>query len=163
MGRFRDALAIQGLAAIAEVKRRSPSAGDLRPDADPARLAAQFEQAGAAAVSSLVNERFGGSLDDLRAARAATTAPLLAKGFFTEELDLLKLKIAGADAVLILLRDLDDQRTAALMAYAHELGIEANSIRKWTNRKSRRWSLRVLGPHLLQRLFCDRTRAEKAE
>ena len=124
MGRFRDALATPGLAAIAEVKRRSPSAGDLRLDADPARLAAEFEKAGAAAVSILVDERFGGSLDDLRAARAATTAPLLAKGFFTEELDLLKARIAGADAVLILLRDLDDQRAAALMAYAYELGIE---------------------------------------
>jgi indole-3-glycerol phosphate synthase len=124
MGRFRDALATPGLAAIAEVKRRSPSAGDLRPDADPARLAAQFEKAGAAAVSILVDERFGGSLDDLTAARAATAAPLLAKGFFTDELDLLKAKLAGADAVLILLRDLDDHRAAALIAYAHELGIE---------------------------------------
>ncbi|MDX6387016.1 MAG: indole-3-glycerol phosphate synthase / phosphoribosylanthranilate isomerase [Gaiellaceae bacterium] len=125
MGRFRDALAAPGLAAIAEVKRRSPSAGDLRPDADPARLAAQFAHAGASAVSILVDERFGGSLDDLSAARAATGAPLLAKGFFTEELDLLKAKVAGADAVLILLRDVDDQRAAALIAYARELGIEA--------------------------------------
>ncbi|MGB8003609.1 MAG: bifunctional indole-3-glycerol phosphate synthase/phosphoribosylanthranilate isomerase [Gaiellaceae bacterium] len=125
MGRFRDALAAPGLAAIAEVKRRSPSAGDLRPDADPAQLAAQFAAAGAAAVSILVDERFGGSLDDLSAARAATGAPLLAKGFFTEELDLLKAKVAGADAVLILLRDVDDQRAAALIAYARELGIES--------------------------------------
>jgi indole-3-glycerol phosphate synthase/phosphoribosylanthranilate isomerase len=124
MGRFRDALAAPGLAAIAEVKRRSPSAGDLRPDADPARLAAQFANAGAAAISVLVDERFGGSLADLKAARAATTAPLLAKGFFTEELDLLKAKVAGADAVLILLRDVDDQRAAALMSYARELGLE---------------------------------------
>ena len=61
MGRFRDALAAPGLAAIAEVKRRSPSAGDLRPDADPAKLAAQFANAGAAAISILVDERFGGS------------------------------------------------------------------------------------------------------
>jgi indole-3-glycerol phosphate synthase/phosphoribosylanthranilate isomerase len=124
MGRFRDALSASGLAAIAEVKRRSPSAGDLRPDADPARLAAQFANAGAAAISILVDERFGGSLDDLRAARAATASPLLAKGFFSEELDLLKAKVAGADAVLILLRDVDDQRAAALMTYAHELGLE---------------------------------------
>ncbi len=124
MGRFRDALAAPGLAAIAEVKRRSPSAGDLRPDADPARLAAQFTNAGAAAVSILVDERFGGSMEDLKAARAATAVPLLAKGFFTEELDLLKAKIAGADAVLVLLRDVDDQRAVALMSYARELGLE---------------------------------------
>jgi len=124
MGRFRDALAAPGLAAIAEVKRRSPSAGDLRPDADPARLAAQFTNAGAAAVSILVDERFGGSMEDLKAARAATAVPLLAKGFFSEELDLLKAKIAGADAVLVLLRDVDDQRAVALMSYARELGLE---------------------------------------
>jgi indole-3-glycerol phosphate synthase/phosphoribosylanthranilate isomerase len=124
MGRFRDALAEPGLAAIAEVKRRSPSAGDLRPEADPARLAAQFTNAGAAAISILVDERFGGSLEDLAAARAATTAPLLAKGFFTEELDLLKTKVAGADASLLLLRDVDDGRAFALMSYARELGLE---------------------------------------
>ena len=124
MGRFRDALSASGLAAIAEVKRRSPSAGDLRPDADPARLAAQFANAGAAAVSILVDERFGGSFEDLKAARAAAAVPLLAKGFFTEELDLLRAKVAGADAVLILLRDVDDQRAAALISYARELGLE---------------------------------------
>jgi indole-3-glycerol phosphate synthase/phosphoribosylanthranilate isomerase/anthranilate synthase/indole-3-glycerol phosphate synthase/phosphoribosylanthranilate isomerase len=124
MSRFRDALAAPGLSAIAEVKRRSPSAGDLRPDADPARLAAQFTNAGAAAVSILVDKRFGGSLDDLKAARAATVAPLLAKGFFTEELDLLRARLAGADAVLILLRDVDDQRAAELLSYARELGLE---------------------------------------
>ena len=124
MTRFRDALAAPGLAAIAEVKRRSPSAGDLRPDADPGQLARQFANAGAAAVSILVDDRFGGSLDDLKAARAATSAPLLAKGFFTEELDLLKLKLAGADAALILLRDVDDARATGLVAYAREIGIE---------------------------------------
>jgi indole-3-glycerol phosphate synthase len=125
MGRFRDALASPGLGAIAEVKRRSPSAGDLRPDADPARLAARFTNAGAAAISILVDERFGGSLADLQAARSATVAPLLAKGFFTDELQLLQVKVAGADAVLLLLRDLDDQRTAELLSYARELGLEA--------------------------------------
>src|SRR5205823_2398041 len=124
VGRFRDALSAPDPDANAEVKRRSTSAGDLRPDADPARLAAQFANAGAAAVSILVDERFGGSLDDLKAARAATSAPLLAKGFFTEELDLLKLKLAGADAALILLRDVDDARAASLVSYARELGIE---------------------------------------
>ena len=121
---FRAALAAPGLAAIAEVKRRSPSAGDLRPDADPARLAAQFAHAGAAAVSILVDERFGGSLDDLRAARAATTLPLLGKGFFREEEDLRRLKEAGADAALILLRDVDDARAQTLLARAAELGLD---------------------------------------
>ena len=124
MGRFREALAGPGLAAIAEIKRRSPSAGDLRPDADPGRLAAHFAAGGAAAVSVLVDERFGGSLDDLRAARDATPLPILGKGFFTDELDLLRLKLAGADAALIILRDVDDARAGALMAYGAELGLD---------------------------------------
>ena len=124
MGRFREALAGSGLAAIAEVKRRSPSAGDLRPDADPAVLAAAFENAGAAAVSILVDERFAGTVDDLRAARAAARLPLLGKGFFTEEHQLDELKDAGADAALLLLRDLDDRRVAALMVHASEIGLD---------------------------------------
>ena len=125
MGRFREALAGPGLAAIAEVKRRSPSAGDLRPDADPARLAAEFAGAGAAAISVLVDEAFAGSLDDLRAARATTDAPLLAKGFFRDLPQLKELKAAGADAVLIILRDVDDGRAAQLMTYARALGLDS--------------------------------------
>ena len=123
--RFADALRGPGLAAIAEVKRRSPSAGDLRPDADPAELARGFERAGAAAVSILVDERFAGSIADLRAARAATGVPLLAKGFFSTRDELRELREAGADAVLLLLRDLDDGTTAELLRSAHELELDA--------------------------------------
>ena len=116
--RFRDALAGPGLAAIAEIKRRSPSAGDLRPDADPTRLARELEAAGAAAISVLVDERFGGSPDDLSATRAGTTLPILAKGFFREPDEIAELQLLGADAVLLLLRDLDDRPAARLMAVA---------------------------------------------
>ena len=123
--RLAAALAKPGLRAIAEVKRRSPSAGDLRPDADPGQLAAQFASAGAAAISVLVDERFGGTIDDLRAARAATDAPLLGKGFFSTEEQLRELRDEGADAILLILRDLDDATTARLLAYAQELGIDA--------------------------------------
>ena len=122
--RFSDALAAPGLGAIAEIKRRSPSLGDLRPDADPARLAAAYEAAGAAAVSVLVDERFAGSWDDLRAARAAARLPLLAKGFFATEDDLRTAKEAGADAALLLLRDLDDETCARLLQAAADLGLE---------------------------------------
>jgi indole-3-glycerol phosphate synthase/phosphoribosylanthranilate isomerase len=122
--RFREALAAPGFAAIAEVKRRSPSAGDLRPDADPARLATQFAAAGAAAISILVDERFGGTLRDLRAARSATTTPLLAKGFFTVDAQLRELREAGADAVLLLLREVDDAQAAGLLSSARELGLD---------------------------------------
>ena len=124
MGAFRTALTTPGLAAVAEVKRRSPSAGDLRPDADPARLAAQFGAAGAAAVSVLVDDRFGGSVADLRAARAATSVPLLAKGFFRRGAQLRELKHAGADAVLVILRDVDDGCARALLSYADELELD---------------------------------------
>ena len=123
--RFTEALRRSGLGAIAEVKRRSPSAGDLRPDADPAALAAGFERAGAAAVSIIVDARFGGSTDDLRTARAATELPLLGKGFFSTPAQLEEMRDAGADAVLLLLRDLDDQSVVELMQTARALGIEA--------------------------------------
>jgi len=121
MGRFRDALAAPGFGAIAEVKRRSPSAGDLRPDAEPAVLARSFEEAGAAAVSILVDERFGGSWDDLRAARAATKLPLLAKGFFSTREHLEEARATGADAALLLLRDLEDATVLELMSSVPEL------------------------------------------
>ena len=124
MGRFADALAAPGLGAIAEFKRRSPSAGDLRPDADPAALAAAFERAGAAAVSVLVDERFAGTWDDLRAARATASLPLLAKGFFSDRADLVEARANAADAVLLLLRDLDDVRMRELMAVASDLGLD---------------------------------------
>jgi indole-3-glycerol phosphate synthase/phosphoribosylanthranilate isomerase len=124
MGRFRDALAGPGLATIAEVKRRSPSAGDLRPRAEPSVLAAEFERAGAAAVSVLVDERFAGTVDDLRAARAAAALPLLAKGFFREEAQLDELREAGADCALLILRDLDDRTARGLMAYAAKIGLD---------------------------------------
>jgi indole-3-glycerol phosphate synthase/phosphoribosylanthranilate isomerase len=122
--RFRDALAAPGLAAIAEVKRRSPSAGELRPDVDPAALAVGFERAGAAAVSILVDERFGGSTADLAAARSASRLPLLAKGFFSRESELAELRRMGADAVLLLLRDLDDADARRLLDYASTLGLD---------------------------------------
>jgi indole-3-glycerol phosphate synthase/phosphoribosylanthranilate isomerase len=124
MGRFRDALAEPGLRAIAEVKRRSPSAGELRPDADAAALARSFAESGAAAVSILVDERFAGSFADLEAARAATDIPLLAKGFFDDQGDLLQARIAGADAALLLLRDLDDEQAQLMLEGGRTLGLD---------------------------------------
>jgi indole-3-glycerol phosphate synthase/phosphoribosylanthranilate isomerase len=124
MGRFADALREPGLGAIAEIKRRSPSAGDLRPDADPGAIAASYARAGAAAISVLVDERFAGSWEDLRAARAATDAPLLAKGFFSTREHLETARAAGADAALVILRDVDDAGARALLAWAGELGLD---------------------------------------
>jgi len=124
MGRFEDALRRPGLGGIAEIKRRSPSAGDLRPDADPARIAPAYARAGATAISVLVDDRFGGSWGDLRAARASTETPLLAKGFFSTVEHLRTAKEAGADAALLILRDLDDERAAGLLTHASSLGLD---------------------------------------
>jgi indole-3-glycerol phosphate synthase / phosphoribosylanthranilate isomerase len=122
--RFRSALQTDGLGAIAEFKRRSPSAGDIRPDADVVEVARAYGEAGAQAMSVLVDERFAGSWDDLRAARAATTLPLLAKGFFSTAAELETARDAGADAVLLLLRDLADTEVVALMGTARSLGLD---------------------------------------
>ena len=122
--RFVGALSLPGFGAIAEFKRRSPSAGDIRPDADVIEIARAYERAGARAMSVLVDERFGGSWDDLRAAREATTLPLLAKGFFSMPDDLQTAREAGADAVLLLLRDLPDAACAALLRTARMMGLD---------------------------------------
>jgi len=124
MGRFADALRQPGLGAIAEFKRRSPSAGDIRPGARVEELLPAYAANGASAISVLVDERFAGSLEDLRAARAATEVPLLAKGFFRTEAQLDELRGAGADAALLILRDLDDAQTAGLMRHAESLDLE---------------------------------------
>jgi indole-3-glycerol phosphate synthase/phosphoribosylanthranilate isomerase len=122
--RFQGALSAPGFGAIAEFKRRSPSAGDLRPSGDVTAVAAAYERAGARAMSVLVDERFGGTWDDLRAARAATSVPLLAKGFFTTPEDLRAARDAGADAALLILRDLTDAAAVALMRAARSLGLD---------------------------------------
>jgi indole-3-glycerol phosphate synthase len=122
--RFKEALAAPGFGAIAEFKRRSPSAGDLRPDGDVEQVARAYEAGGARAMSVLVDERFGGSWDDLRAARAVTRLPLLAKGFFSSPADFEQARDAGADAVLILLRDLTDPAATALLHVARTLGLD---------------------------------------
>jgi len=123
--RFAEALAQPGLGAVAEFKRRSPSAGDIRPDARVEELVPAYDTAGAAAVSVLVDAAFAGSLDDLRAARTATELPLLAKGFFSTEEHLREVREAGAEAALLILRDLDDATAALLMRVAAELGLDA--------------------------------------
>ena len=123
--RFADALSGPGLAAVAEFKRRSPSLGDIRADARVEEIVREYAQSGASAISVLVDERFSGTIDDLRAARATTDVPLLAKGFFSTEEHLHELREAGADAALLILRDLDDETTARLIGYAEGIGLDA--------------------------------------
>src|SRR5262249_41759525 len=105
-------------------KRRSPSAGDLRPDGDVPAVARAYETAGARAMSVLVDERFRGTWDDLRAARAATSIPLLAEGFFSTREPHPAARAAGAGAALLLLRDLDAGAVGELIGVAAELGLD---------------------------------------
>jgi indole-3-glycerol phosphate synthase / phosphoribosylanthranilate isomerase len=125
VARFAAALSRPGLGAIAEFKRRSPSLGDIRPDARVEDVVRLYAANGASAISVLVDEKFAGTVGDLRAARAVTDKPLLAKGFFSTEEHVRELGEAGADAVLLILRDLDDATTRRLLDYAHGLGLDA--------------------------------------
>jgi len=113
-----------GLSVIAEVKRRSPSKGDLADIPDPAALAQAYAAGGADAISVLTEERrFNGSLDDLRAVRAAVTTPLLRKDFIVTEYQLLEARAAGADLVLLIVAALDDDTLARLHDEARALGL----------------------------------------
>jgi len=113
-----------GSSVIAEVKRRSPSKGDLADIPDPAALAAAYARGGAAAISVLTEERrFHGSLADLRAVRAAVETPLLRKDFMVTDYQLVEARAAGADLVLLIVAALDDARLRDLHAHARELGL----------------------------------------
>jgi indole-3-glycerol phosphate synthase len=123
--RLRGALAHRGMSVIAEFKRRSPSAGDLREAAPLREIVAAYERGGAAALSVLTEEEhFGGSLDDLREARAACDLPILRKDFVVDEYQLHEAVEAGADAVLLIVAALADGELRDLDAAAHELGLE---------------------------------------
>jgi indole-3-glycerol phosphate synthase len=113
-----------GSSVIAEVKRRSPSKGDLADIPDPARLAASYAAGGAAAISVLTEaRRFGGSLDDLRAVRAAVDTPILRKDFIVTEYQLVEARAAGADLALLIVAALDDDALRRLHDTAGELGL----------------------------------------
>src|SRR3954471_23824111 len=112
------------ISVIAEVKRRSPSKGDLADIPDPAALATAYAAGGAAAISVLTEERrFGGSLDDLRAVRAAVDTPLLRKDFIVDPYQVLEARAVGADLVLLIVAALDDGTLARLHDLAGELGM----------------------------------------
>ncbi|GAA1523138.1 indole-3-glycerol phosphate synthase TrpC [Nocardioides humi] len=113
-----------GSSVIAEVKRRSPSKGELADIPDPAALAREYAAGGAAAISVLTERRrFGGSLDDLRAVRAAVDVPLLRKDFIVTEYQLLEARAAGADLALLIVASLPGELLPRLHDYARELGL----------------------------------------
>ena len=122
---FRDALAAPGLAIIAEHKRRSPSAGPIRPGSSVEEIVLAYERGGAAAISVLTEERhFDGSLEDLRAARAACALPLLRKDFIIDPYQLAEASHAGAAAVLLIVAALEERTLAALHGQALAAGLD---------------------------------------
>jgi indole-3-glycerol phosphate synthase len=112
------------VAVIAECKRRSPGAGEIRPGLDPGVLTRSYARAGAAALSVLTDrDYFGGSLADLAAAKAATSLPVLRKDFTIDQLQVLEARAGGADAVLLIVRILSDAMLASLHAEAKSMGM----------------------------------------
>jgi indole-3-glycerol phosphate synthase len=113
------------VAVIAEVKRRSPSAGPIREDLDPAERAALYARHGAAAISVLTDgPYFGGSIHDLRAASQRSSVPVLRKDFILDEVQILEARAAGAAAVLLIVRALGD-RLLPLLRFVEESGLDA--------------------------------------
>ena len=122
---FNEALVRPGLSVIAEFKRRSPSVGAIAEDADVARQVAAYERGGAAAASVLTDApHFGGSLDDLRAARAACSIPIIRKDFIIDTYQLYEAAVNGADAVLLIVRALDDSALGEMYERARGLDLD---------------------------------------
>jgi indole-3-glycerol phosphate synthase len=123
---FAAALSREGISAIAEIKRRSPSKGVLRADLDPAELASAYATHGAGCLSVLTDrEFFGGSDQDLIAARSATELPALRKDFVIDPYQVHETRCLGADAVLLIVRILAPSRLTELLGLATDLGLTA--------------------------------------
>ena len=123
---FSEALSRPWTSLIAEYKRRSPSAGEIRAELDVADVVRAYDRGGAAAVSVLTEERhFGGSLDDLRRARDATDLPILRKDFTIDPYQLFEAKAYGADAVLLVVGALKTRDLAALYDMTRDLELDA--------------------------------------
>jgi indole-3-glycerol phosphate synthase len=122
---FSEALTLPGVAVIAEHKRRSPSAGTIREGATVAEVVLAYERGGAAAISILTEGRhFGGSLDDLREARAASSLPILRKDFIVDPYQLYESAAAGADAILLIVAAIEPRELAELHAEARALDLD---------------------------------------
>jgi indole-3-glycerol phosphate synthase len=123
---FSEALTRPGVSLIAEHKRRSPSAGEIRAGSTVADIVRAYERGGAAALSVLTEPfHFGGGLEDLREARAATQLPVLRKDFIVDHYQLYESAAAGADAILLIVAALEPQDLDALLVEARALDLDA--------------------------------------
>ena len=127
---FRRALELVSatgeVAVIAEIKRRSPSKGELAPGLDATELARRYESGGAACLSVLTDvDYFGGSVEDLRAAREACSLPVLRKDFTVSARDVCDARLMGADCVLLIAAALDQEELCSFLALAHSIGFDA--------------------------------------
>ncbi len=122
---FVDALSAVRPAIIAEVKRASPSKGDILPNLDPVAVASDYRAAGAAAISVLTDSHFKGSLADLEAVRAAVDLPLLRKDFIFDSYQVYEARAADADCILLIAAMLDDGALRSLAALAYQLKMAA--------------------------------------
>jgi indole-3-glycerol phosphate synthase len=123
---FVGALRGIGISCIAEIKRRSPSKGDLAPELQPDLVAKEYVAGGASCLSVLTDEKyFGGSVEDLRVAREASGLPVLRKDFTVTEADVVDARLMGADAVLLIAAALTDEELARFHSRASALGIAA--------------------------------------
>ena len=122
---LRRALSVGTVGVIAEVKRRSPSAGEIRSGADAVELARRFAEAGACGISVLTEERrFGGSLEDLMQVARTVGLPTLRKDFIIDPIQVYEARMVGAAAILLIVRALTDERLGELAALAREIGLE---------------------------------------
>jgi indole-3-glycerol phosphate synthase len=122
---FVAALRTRRPAIIAEIKRASPSKGDILPDLDPGAMAREYHACGAAAISVLTDRHFKGTLEDLRAVREAVELPLLRKDFIFHPYQIYEARAAGADCILLILAMLKDGELRSLAALAREVKMAA--------------------------------------
>ena len=122
---FKEALVRPGLSVIAEFKRASPSAGEIRSGAEVEAVVCGYEEGGAAALSVLTEERhFGGSIEDLRRASAAASLPILRKDFMVDPYQVVESAVAGADAVLLIVAGLADEDLRVLYEEAVSIDLD---------------------------------------
>jgi len=147
MRNFFQAVDQPGLQIIAEIKRRSPSSGDIQPEADPVQIAREYEEAGAAAISILTDEKyFNGNVEHLKRVKEAISIPVLRKDFIISEYQVLESYLAGADAILLIVHILKPKVLIHLYQVATELGL---SVLVELNSKEQLKPAQALNPQIV--------------